>query len=185
MGYVQLQPLRKRLEDLDELMEHMIQTMTSSKITFSKQLVARLSNYKWMGNIRELKNMITYMLAVRGEDHLDVSDLPDASFFQVEAPREAQDAVEKMVSEEKVEVPVYLSGELGYFLKVIYHYIEKDLILTRITLADESVNGPYKRSENQVRRILSQLVCEDLITLSKGRRGIVLTEKGYDWVMNT
>ena len=183
MGYVQLQPLRKRLEDLDELMEHMIQTMTSSKVTFSKQLVARLSNYRWMGNIRELKNMITYMLAVRSEDHLDVCDLPDASFFQVEA-REVPEYLEKSVSEEKVDVQMYLSEELGYFLKVIYRFIQKDFILTRITLADESVNGPYKRSENQVRRILSQLVAEGLITLSKGRRGIVLTEKGYDWVVN-
>lgn len=182
MGYVQLQPLRKRIEDLDELMEHMIQTMTSSKVTFSKQLVARLSNYRWMGNIRELKNMLTYMLAVRSEDHLDVCDLPDASFFQEESHAVADSEV-RTIKNEPIEAPVYLSGELGYFLKLIHHFIEKDVTLTRVTLANESVNGPYKRSENQVRRVLSQLVSEELITLSKGRRGIVLTEKGYEWVM--
>lgn len=162
IGYIQILPLRQRREDIPFLFEAMIQSMASSKLTYTEALMQTLMGYEWTGNIRELKNAVTYMLAVAESECLDVCDLPDYTYFgQVSVP--------------SLRPSVLLNAEQEVFLEMIYRFQQSAQVISRITLSKESEKGPYKRTENQVRRILNQLASLKAITLSKGRGGIVLT----------
>ena len=77
---------------------------------------------------------------------------------------------------------LFLSEELSCFLKLILIMLKQDLAISRVTLAKFSENGPFIRSENQVRRILNQLEDLNLITLNRGRRGVMPTAKAYQWI---
>lgn len=181
MGYILLQPLRNRKGDIPILLEHMIQLMSASEITFSEALMEKMKCYEWSGNIRELKNTITYMLAVRENETLDVCDLPDFSYFGSSEEASQSDFTESI----SFEPSIYLNDEQSVFLKMIHRFIKEDRVISRVTLSEESLKGLYGRSENQVRRILKQLEALGVISLSKGRKGIGLTalgEQAIDWL---
>ncbi len=184
MGFIQLQPLRNRKEDIPMLLEHIANAMTVSNVQFSEALIERLTQYDWMGNIRELKNTINYMLAVRTGDCLTVDELPDENFFKVLDIEDVKATsknglTEKSETVEKTHVSVFLNNEQKYFFDMIIKYLAEDRVVSRNTLSEESQNGRFKRTENQVRRILNQLQDKHLIEMSKGRKGIVLTELAY------
>ena len=174
MGYIQLQPLRQRKEDIPELFEHMMCAMASSRVSYTDELMHKLVSYEWTGNIRELKNTITYMLAVRESDCLGLVDLPDTSYFG----NLNEDTSSAVFSESHRSNQIYLNEEQFYFIEKIHHLLKHDKAISRITLSAESLNGAFKRSENQVRRILKQLDELGVISLSKGRKGISLTAMG-------
>lgn len=181
MGYILLQPLRNRKGDIPILLEHMIQLMSASEITFSEALMEKMKCYEWSGNIRELKNTITYMLAVRENETLDVCDLPDFSYFGSSEEASQSDFTESI----SFEPSIYLNDEQSVFLEMIHRFIKEDRVISRVTLSEESLKGLYGRSENQVRRILKQLEALGVISLSKGRKGIGLTalgEQAIDWL---
>ena len=184
MGFIQLQPLRNRKEDIPILLEHIANTMTVSNVLFSEDLIVRLTQYDWMGNVRELKNTINYMLAVRTGDCLTVDELPDENFFKVPVKEDIKENGRTETAEtnekiEKTDMTVFLNDEQKYFFDMIIKYLAEDRVVSRNTLSEESRNGRFKRTENQVRRILNQLQDKRLIEMSKGRKGIVLTELAY------
>lgn len=175
MGYIHLDPLRNRREDLEMLLNHIAQGMTSSKVEFSRTLIRKLEGYDWMGNVRELKNTINYMLAVRSTDMIDIDDLPNESFFATES----HEILDFEHPERSFDDLRYLSDEQVFFLSLIQEMISADDNVSRTSLAERSQSGRFKRTENQVRRILLQLKDLGMIQISKGRRGIELTEEGY------
>ncbi len=188
MGFIQLQPLRNRREDIPELISHMAQSQASSKVVFSEELLDVLKRYEWAGNIRELKNTLTYMLAVRENNTLSVMDLPDDKYLNLTQPVVKSEFMPyidaKETNEAAEELLRFLNEEQAYFLKAIFRLLRLDQPVSRMTLAKISEEGPYIRTENQVRRILNQLGDLELITLTKGRRGIMPTPKAYRWMEN-
>jgi transcriptional regulator with PAS, ATPase and Fis domain len=184
MGFIQLQPLRNRKDDIPVLVEHIANAMTVSNVEISEDLMDRLTQYDWMGNIRELKNTLNYMLAVRTGDCLTLDELPDENFFKVPVKEnmigtDRAELVEKTEKIEKTQMSVFLSDEQNYFFHMIINYLAEDKVVSRNSLSEESQNGRYKRTENQVRRILNQLQEKKIIEMSKGRKGIVLTELAH------
>lgn len=180
MGFIKLQPLRNRREDIPELIKHMAQLQASSEVSFSDALMRALKAYEWSGNIRELKNTLTYMLAVREVDQLSVNDLPDDKVIAFEE-NSLDSHEEVMVYPQDEKKPLYLNEEQTYFIKLILQMLKQDHAISRTSLAKMSENGPFVRTENQVRRILNQLESLDLITLNRGRRGIMPTANAYQW----
>ncbi|HPP32266.1 MAG TPA: sigma 54-interacting transcriptional regulator, partial [Soehngenia sp.] len=84
IGYINLPPLRERVEDISELVEYFIAKETSKKVKIAKEVIDEFENYKWLGNVRELESTIKYMLAVRTTETLTLDDLPDKKFFEEE-----------------------------------------------------------------------------------------------------
>jgi transcriptional regulator with GAF, ATPase, and Fis domain/pSer/pThr/pTyr-binding forkhead associated (FHA) protein len=72
-------PLRKRPEDIELLMHYFLdkfRSETGRKITgFTDEAVDELQNYKWPGNIRELKNIIERAVVLCRNTVIDVGDL--------------------------------------------------------------------------------------------------------------
>lgn len=59
---VEVPPLRKRIEDLDEMIRHF-----SPSLRLQSKTLGILQRYPWPGNVRELINLIRYLEAVLGE----------------------------------------------------------------------------------------------------------------------
>jgi DNA-binding NtrC family response regulator len=75
-----LPPLRDRREDIAPLIEHFARQVSAQNgwkpVTFTEGAVARLREYAWPGNIRELRNMVERLLLLAtGEVDGEVVDL--------------------------------------------------------------------------------------------------------------
>ena len=80
---ITIPPLRKRQEDIPELMEYFVQQFQEKydkHITgVSKQTYTVLSSYDWPGNIRELQNIVERAVISTKGDTLKISDIKEGS----------------------------------------------------------------------------------------------------------
>lgn len=79
---ITIPPLRERREDLPVLIEHFV-TRSASKHRMRPPKIARgvfkvFFDYPWMGNVRELENLIERMVVLSDGDKLTLSDVPDS-----------------------------------------------------------------------------------------------------------
>jgi len=86
-------PLRERREDIPELVEYFVQkhSPASRPVRLSAELLSRLKEYDWPGNIRELENLVRRVLAlssgpVVGVENLEGWDLSDRKPAQASFP---------------------------------------------------------------------------------------------------
>jgi two-component system NtrC family response regulator len=71
-----LPPLRQRREDIPGLVDHFLQKLNApAGVRFSDQALARLREYSWPGNIRELRNVVERSVILRGGEMIGVTDL--------------------------------------------------------------------------------------------------------------
>lgn len=78
---IRIPPLRERKEDLIFLAQHLAsiigQRMGLPPVRVSDEARARLANYSWPGNIRELENAMVYALSSGQDGIVKAEDLPD------------------------------------------------------------------------------------------------------------
>jgi sigma-54 dependent transcriptional regulator, acetoin dehydrogenase operon transcriptional activator AcoR len=72
-----LPPLRER-QDKAALISHVFaqEVAATPAVTLSEELVEALSAYSWPGNIRQLRNVLRGMIAMRTSDRLDIANMP-------------------------------------------------------------------------------------------------------------
>ncbi|HEX4603293.1 MAG TPA: sigma-54 dependent transcriptional regulator, partial [Candidatus Angelobacter sp.] len=75
-----LPPLRERLEDIPELVEHTMRDLQQRHQgpvrRIEDDLVRRLQAYHWPGNVRELRNILESMMVLSSSRSVGVADLP-------------------------------------------------------------------------------------------------------------
>ena len=76
---IKVPPLRERIDDIAPLALHFLQQYNakygqSKKLTYD--VIKELEEYPWVGNIRQLKNMIENMVVVSNNEFLQINDLP-------------------------------------------------------------------------------------------------------------
>ena len=78
---VTVPPLRERRSDIPQLVNHFLERLNHGKQTAmtscSPDAMARLMEYHWPGNIRELENMIERLAVLSQSGTIEVSDLPE------------------------------------------------------------------------------------------------------------
>jgi DNA-binding NtrC family response regulator len=75
-----LPPLRERLEDIPELVEHTMRDLQQRHQgpvrRIEDDLIRRLQAYHWPGNVRELRNVLESMMVLSSSRSVGVADLP-------------------------------------------------------------------------------------------------------------
>ena len=78
---VTVPPLRERRSDIPQLVHHFLGRLNHGKqvaaVGCSPDAMARLTDYHWPGNIRELENMIERLAVLSQSGTIEVSDLPE------------------------------------------------------------------------------------------------------------
>jgi DNA-binding NtrC family response regulator len=78
---VTIPPLRERRSDIPELVNHFLAKLSHGKqraaTGCSPEAMARLMEYHWPGNIRELENMVERLAVMSCSETIEASDLPD------------------------------------------------------------------------------------------------------------
>jgi DNA-binding NtrC family response regulator len=78
---ISLPPLRDRTDDIPLLLEHFLKEISENKHTASKRIspevVRRLVQYRWPGNVRDLRNALESMMVLAEGETLTERDLPD------------------------------------------------------------------------------------------------------------
>ncbi len=86
---IHLPPLRDRRNDLFLLTRHFLDRFSNVQNKtvkdFSTEVMRRLMDYSWPGNIRELENTIEHAVVLAKDKEIKVSDLPSA-FLKTETP---------------------------------------------------------------------------------------------------
>jgi two-component system nitrogen regulation response regulator NtrX len=74
--------LRERLQDIEPLVEHFVESFASEdnlrRKSFSAGAMERLKAYPWKGNVRELRNTVERVLIMAASDPIEVNDLPES-----------------------------------------------------------------------------------------------------------
>lgn len=92
-------PLRERKEDIIPLLNHFLRKYSKEYHSCSEGLKTVLKQMNWDGNVRELENLVQYLITV-GEEELRISDLPikyKSGEFKGALPEELADNYEKLI----------------------------------------------------------------------------------------
>jgi len=77
---IYLPPLRERKDDIPLLVNHFLKKLTSELNKPAKQIsepaMERLISYPWLGNIRELENVLERAVVLCDREIIDIKDLP-------------------------------------------------------------------------------------------------------------
>ena len=100
---LQLSPLRERLDDLAELVEHLAERIRPHQpVTFTADALAMLSSYDCPGNVRELANIVE-RLSILGGTEVDAAlvrqVLPRAGSLRFDAPMTSESGTSYSVAD--------------------------------------------------------------------------------------
>lgn len=132
---ISLPSLSERDEDIPALAQHFLAHSELSHKRFTRQALARLCQYPFPGNIRELKAIVEHSALMANEDTIDVEDLPEHVLEATAAPSPMPEGV---VSFEELErrylaelcqqqsLPLEaLSHQLGVSTRTLYRKLQK------------------------------------------------------------
>jgi len=99
-------PLRERIEDLPLLVDYFNQKYSLSynraPKVFSDEALVTLKAHPWLGNVRELRNIVERVVIMTSKTHIEANDLPplvyeeaDVTVFNFASFREGRDAFER------------------------------------------------------------------------------------------
>lgn len=161
-----LPALRARSGDIPVLAKLFIKEQTHEEIDLSPSVMEALKVNPWNGNIRELKNTISYMLAVRETNKLTHEDLPNLAPYHVGSTNEDTETV--IDKQEHINL-----------LNIIYELNQSEGRASRTKLAQHT-----SLSEQQVRLRLSKLQEKGYIQIGRGRAGTAITESGLTFLQS-
>ena len=89
---VTLPALRERT-DKHNLVNHLIREEIGpdSDIRIDEEVLNRLINYSWPGNIRQMRNVLRTLVALRESDHITTNDLVDGLFRDAKLTQDCQE----------------------------------------------------------------------------------------------
>jgi DNA-binding NtrC family response regulator len=155
---IHVAPLRERRDDIPALLEHYLQDYSrrhgTGPRTLSPEVVARLSEHDWPGNVRQLKNIVERMVVKSTGPTIELRDLPrDAEFSG--APRSTETGAARSLVDRSV-VPSLLARMLenheSFWAVVHSPFMDRDL--TRAHTMEVIARG-LERSGGNYRSLVS------------------------------
>ncbi|RBP88758.1 PAS domain-containing protein [Cytobacillus firmus] len=162
--------LRQRRTDIPILIKSFIRQSQKPAADITEDTLELLSQMEWKGNIRELKNVVQYMLAVSDDNVLKVSDLPADL-----APARVQLTPKTLTN---------LKAEHKILLTFIAELNEKGIPASRKKLSALTQNTNFPLTEQQARLRLKELEQLGFVIIRQGRSGTNVTEKGLEFALS-
>ena len=138
---VEIPSLRERIDDLELFVEAFLLDLNDkyeSKVNMSDEAMKVLKQYKWPGNIRELKNVIDRSYSLVDDDTITINELPKSILVKNKVPilmkagktlPDLVDSFEKEILTSYLEKNnfncVKTAEELGIHRATLYNKIEK------------------------------------------------------------
>lgn len=157
-------PLRERQEDIEYLLKHLINIRFSYKKIkaleefFEKEVIKFLKEYEWKGNVRELINLVEYLVIIYEGEKIGISSLHSYMTHNI--------AKEK---------PIILNVSELWLLKQFSKYT--DIPMGRKRLAELAIIEKQNLGEGKIRVLIKNLESLNLIS-SIDNRGSVITDLG-------
>lgn len=169
-----LPTLRERGEDILLFANRFLERSGKNiKDFLSAEVIRAFLQYTWPGNIRELNNVIEYLMTVVKTDQVEINDLP---LDILNSTNQVQ------VSQEDQYQLSLNSPEDLYLLQLIHQYSKNGKSIGRFKLQKEMQKEGYGLTENQIRTRLLHLERKGYIQINRGRRGTTITAQGFDMI---
>lgn len=166
-----LPPLRERREDIPLMVQNFIDDLGFKHRSLNLELMDVLCRYDWMGNVRELKNCVEYMLYT-GEEVLTIENLPKNIYKEIFQRDPCRDELFQELSSTDREIATEVLGLLKY------------KSFGRRNIHSICLDKGYAVSENKIRNILDYLRHNGLLDYGTGRTGTYITKEGKDFLYN-
>ena len=182
---IKIPPLRERKEDIRYLAEYFIYNEIHTKRQVDEQVWNFMEHYPWEGNVRELKNVVEYMVNIT-EGDLHLCDLPD---YMTDGTRTDFTAA-------ITDSAVYETDEpdrLRQILSETYSQKENRMILFILSLVADGVKNRREIGNKlagageectgyRLKKILENLRSLGVISFSRGPEGIHLEKSGQNLI---
>jgi PAS domain S-box-containing protein len=159
--------LRERKEDIPLLLRNYLKKFTNDKINdinnfFLQDTIEYLMKYEWPGNIRELVNVVEYLVNVKNSNCLiTINDLP--SYIIMDSNNMSESLSE-----------YFLDENIIWLLRKIR---DKEYAGRR-TLARIAKEEGVELGEGKIRGLMKRMENLGFINVNKGAKGSLITEKG-------
>lgn len=161
-------PLRDRGNDVLEIFDRIISD-NGEDLLLDEEVRHYFTQYSWDGNIRELKNCIEYLINL-GKETISFNDLPD----------NMKNNDDTLDSSNIKKLKFQTKGEA--ILDVLYDKNKQNIKIGRKQISKELMKMSVFLGEQEVRRELLILKSKGLVTISKGRGGTKITQKGISYL---
>jgi transcriptional regulator with GAF, ATPase, and Fis domain len=152
---IHVPPLRERPDDVPEFIDHFLRHFATRHRLPTPDLTAearsRLTNYRWPGNIRELKNVIERIVVRARQGQVTLADLPPelmtaaASASVLDRPKAPAEALADAVAS---ELYVRITSGKASFWSLVYEPLvardlTRDTVRRLIRMGLEQTGGHY------------------------------------------
>ena len=165
---IDIPPLRERPGDIPLLIQYFLNQYSNEK-RLSKTFIEFCKKYSWPGNIRELQNVIEYMVTI-SDNELSPESLP--SYLK------KRELLEFQMDDKEI-----LSGEI-FTLKIIKKLNDNGYSSGRRSISNYFNKRYYEISEIEIRKRIDALQDRGYISFLKGPKGCEITAKGNQFLAN-
>lgn len=166
--------LRDRKEDIPYLIKYFLEKQKSKKY-FDEEVMDLLYKYSWPGNIRELENLINYLISVVDSQIVTVKDLPE-EFKGISKEGMKKDNLYKDIEESLKNMANV--QEFVWILKELQVAKDNCLGVGRKRLVEKLKVYKVPFTEDKIRSRLKVLEEFNLVSVGKTRQGTVITDIG-------
>ncbi len=166
-------PLRDRKTDIPLLLKHFI-TKSGKWVKVDENLPEQLQKHEWLGNIRELKSTIDYMLTICDGNKIELKDIP---YNRLQKNRKQEIVTSYPIPNNLLEIHEY-----KFILETIKRCNDNGKPASRQHISIVSEETGSFLSPQQVRRRLDYLETKGFITKGRGRSGTKITTTGVEYL---
>lgn len=169
--------LRERKEDIMLIANYFIQSMKKN-IKFTSEATKLMQSYNWAGNIRELRNVIEYIISL-DKNIIEKDDLPFSNHLKY---KDSHPNNNNLINNDLILKFILREGNKIDLYKAILTELEKSYTnkervgRKKLMTIFESYNLFF--SEQEIRTCLIRLDDYGFITSKKGRAGSIITPSG-------
>jgi len=172
-------PLRERIDDILDIFNH-FRNLYNGDFVLKKEAEVALLGHEWKGNIRELRNVVEYLVNL-DESMISLEDLPGNMTGHGVGKGEKSGRDIHDERDDGGERPFGQREDmdgLTLVLRVLYDSWLKGERIGRRSIYQNGRDRNLYISEREIREILGELEEKSLVVIGKGRSGTYLTDEG-------